>query len=90
MGRTACSLPVMATRDSGCAAAPGAAVNCAVRLVGLATVIVPMVTPGTGLSVVLPCTKCVLTPVIVNVPVEPRRSVTGEICEIAGMFGGRN
>ena len=60
------------------------------RLVALFTVIVPMVTPGMGLSMVVPWTKFVFASVMVYVPEEPRGSVLGLMTAITGAPAGRN
>ena len=75
--------------ERGCEAAFAAAVNCTVSDVKLFTVIVPIVTPDIGLRIVVPCTKFVFTPVIVNVPDVPTPSVAGLICVTTGFPAGK-
>jgi hypothetical protein len=57
---------VIATIERGVAAAVAATVNCTLSDVALLTVIVPIVTPASGLKVVVPWTKCVLAPILVT------------------------
>ena len=74
----------MATMVYGRGVAFAAAVSCTVSDVELFTVIVPIVTPGMGLRVVVPCAKLVFTPVIVNVSDVPAPKIEGLISVIAG------
>ena len=61
------SVPVVTVMVRSPVAAAAAIVRLAVKLVLLATVIVPTVIPAPKLTWLWPCTKLVLTPVIVTV-----------------------